>query len=412
MSKNIFIPGIIFLCASSCTGSDSSLVDSNTDAVEPEEDTLGEDGRDSVEIEAEVNAEPDMELMEEPGDAYDVTAEDAEAEFVDPNEASPYGMNILRSVAEELEPSEELRRQIYSLLQEAGVTWIRDSGGRGPRTFTSWWRVEPEQGEWTWAEADEDLDMALSYGFTYVGYLGRPAEWARLDGSEGENDHPRDMDQFRTYVRAVVQRYGFGDGGKRQIRYWEVGNEPNNNDYYRSDPRQYLDLLMAAYEAVKAVDPDAKVILGGLGGVGLNDSNPFEEYIFENGASHYFDIFNFHAYGSTRYVGGDYNFVQTITLAKELAETYGFDDKPMWLTETGSNSDSDGDFESDPSGEERQADDLRFRYSTALDHGIDKVFWFKHRDPGSDNWWGTIGMLHNDLEPKPAYSAYIDMTGS
>lgn len=382
------------------------------DASEPGDDMLDGDGMDIFEMEVETDAGPDAEIPDEPEDDLDAAAQDMDADFVDPNEASPYGINIFRSVTEELWPTEETRRQMYGLLQEAGVTWVRDSGGRGPRSFTSWWRVEEVQGEWSWEQADLDIDLVLGYGFSYIGYLGRPPPWARLDGTEDEYDHPRDLEQFRTYVRAVVQRYGFGAGGKRQILYWEVGNEPNNNAFYKSEPQRYLDLLIAAYETVREVDPGARVILGGLGGAGLNEpGNQFEEYIFQNHAGDYFDIFNFHAYGSTDLVGGSYGFEATITLAKDLAETYGFEDRPVWLTETGSNSDSDGDFASDAPGEERQAADLLSRYETAMGLGIDKVFWFKQRDAGSDNWWGTVGILRMNLEPKPAYFAFRDMTG-
>jgi hypothetical protein len=308
-------------------------------------------------------------------------------------EDSPYGININKI----MELSVDQRKEIYQKLKDAGVVWLRDAGAPGNQDLTSWARIEPEPGQWNFAEFDAEINLITSYGFYFLGFLGNPPDWALLEGTNG--DHPVYRYQFKDYAKKMVERYGC-NGGTCQIKYWEVGNEPNNNDYYKSNVAQYGMLLKGAYEGIKEKDPQAIVLLGGFGN-GLNDaSNPFHKPLFWKNYKNYFDIFNFHVYGK---------YQETINIVMNLAETYGFNNKPIWMTETGTNSDSNNDFQNDPTGEKNQANALIDRYNKALSQGIKKVFWFRYLDSGASNWWGTIGIFHQDLSPKLAYYVYQKM---
>ncbi len=96
---------------------------------------------------------------------------------------------------------------------------------------------------------------------------------------------PKDEKSYRKYVKALVERYD-GDGisdmpGLRvPIKHWQVDNEPPHG---LSD---YAAFLKITYEAVKAADPDAKVLIGGVPGF-----PPVSQYI-ANFDQHYLPILN------------------------------------------------------------------------------------------------------------------------
>jgi len=72
--------------------------------------------------------------------------------------------------------------------------------------------------------------------------------------------------QYQRYVRAVVERYRSGGPAGVAVEHWQVMNEPFfqlNANAMTVD--QYVELVKLTVEAVRAVDPAAKVVLGDLG---------------------------------------------------------------------------------------------------------------------------------------------------
>ncbi len=51
-----------------------------------------------------------------------------------------------------------------------------------------------------------------------------------------------------------------------KVGSWELWNEPDNRDYWRGTAAQFADLLVAGARAVRAADPAAKVVFGGIAG--------------------------------------------------------------------------------------------------------------------------------------------------
>jgi len=174
---------------------------------------------------------------------------------------------------------------------------------------------------------------------------------------------PKDMDSYKRFVRALVERYD-GDGKddmpglKYPIKYWEVINEPNNDypdqfnitdeniemithseEYFFGTGESYANVLKATYLAVKEADPDALVLIGGLeppprkniqGIDFFNEYYNFYDNVI-NSSSDYFDIFNFH------YLEADEetDVKNPIIDVEYLKERYGdnLKDKPIWITE-------------------------------------------------------------------------------
>ena len=61
---------------------------------------------------------------------------------------------------------------------------------------------------------------------------------------------------WKKYVKAVVERY------KDKVHNWMIFNEPAD-DYKHANQKSYARLVKIGYKAIKALDPDALVSLGG-----------------------------------------------------------------------------------------------------------------------------------------------------
>jgi nuclear transport factor 2 (NTF2) superfamily protein len=101
--------------------------------------------------------------------------------------------------------------------------------------------------------------------------LGAPA-WATDDPNRPVYV-PRDPAQFARFAGMLVRRYGPGGSfwsehpsiARLPIRSWQIWNEVSNSWYWDSTWRTaYPRLLRAGYDAIKAVDPQAHVLMSGL----------------------------------------------------------------------------------------------------------------------------------------------------
>jgi hypothetical protein len=87
--------------------------------------------------------------------------------------------------------------------------------------------------------------------------------------------------QYADFMKVMAERY------KGVVSVWELWNEPDDNIFWPNGPNaaRYAALLKAAYPAVKAGDPSATVITGGLVG---NDFD-FLQQLYDHGAGSSFD---------------------------------------------------------------------------------------------------------------------------
>ena len=146
---------------------------------------------------------------------------------------------------------------------------------------------------------------------------------------------PQNPADYADFIRFVAARYA----GK--VSAWEVWNEQNTRRFWPSgpSPAAYVPLLKAAYPAVKAADPNALVVFGG---VSQNDYS-YIEGAYAAGAKGYFDVMAVHPYPGpnapeavwhseradrARRRSSGFREVRSSMLARG-------DDKPIWLTEFG-----------------------------------------------------------------------------
>ncbi len=195
-----------------------------------------------------------------------------------------------------------MRNYWDAALKERIVRTTTIVGVESLRGDTDWLGVQPTPTEWHWERTDETIALLDCYGAqlqNLVAYGGR--EWTkseetlRLIKERGDEKvqwrYPPRLDAWRPWVRAQAQRY------KGKIRYYEIWNEPDIS-FWKGTPEQYLELLKASYEEIKAVDPDAIVMTGGFTSVNHRSHNgPLLELTLREGQP-YFDRLAYHRHGT------------------------------------------------------------------------------------------------------------------
>ncbi len=191
------------------------------------------------------------------------------------------------------------------------------------------------------------------------------------------------------------------------IHDWEVWNEPDNGEFFTGTPPQYAHMLRAAHDAIKQIDPEADVLLGGISSTAGMSWLAQVFAVPDADAAHAFDIANIHERGQLGALSGD------IASWKHFFAGYGFTG-PLWVTEHGYP--SDAAFQYDPSyagGVASQAAYLSASIPTLIDAGASFVF-VTGRD-NLDGQFASEGVLGGDVSDppvadpqvieKPAYAA-------
>jgi len=151
------------------------------------------------------------------------------------------------------------------------------------------------------------------------------------------------------------------------VRDWEIWNEPDNGQFFTGTPAQYAQMLRTAHDAIKAVDAQSDVLLGGISNLG---GMSWLAQVFAAAgpdAASAFDIANIHERGRLDALGAD------VGSWKRFLARYGFSG-PLWVTEHGYP--SDPAFQYDPAyavGPVSQATYLTASIPTLIDAGADEV---------------------------------------
>lgn len=193
-------------------------------------------------------------------------------------------------------------RSIVSLKAAGGNhSRFHDHGGI---QYVGWRYLEPEPGKWYFR--DSDLERYRKLNLRILGEFGTTPLWAthEADNPKLKNDWrarwliPKDLDQFRNYVKTVSTRY------HGQIEEWGVGNEPwggffneryQNGRYVRGEQnKNFAEYQKAAYESAKAVDPQLKIA-----GINASFRTPsWADGLYKRGMNNYCDVIEMHLYSS------------------------------------------------------------------------------------------------------------------
>jgi len=136
----------------------------------------------------------------------------------------------------------------------ANKTWIPQMaaiGIKSQRTCnTGWSAVEPEQGKWTWNNLDDQMKYLEEQHVAFGGILAGNPKWS-ADAKRGLPMN--NIAGWKKYDSEVVTHC------EGRIKYWEVWNEPPNGTAPDQTAADYAQIVIAAYDAAKAADPDCLV---------------------------------------------------------------------------------------------------------------------------------------------------------
>ncbi len=169
-------------------------------------------------------------------------------------------------------------------VSKLGYKWCRIHDASA---ITKWGYVEPEPGHWIWH--DEEVDLAKKHGMSILGMFDTAPAWetGSEEGGYFQVCHaPKDIGKWGEYVRQITGHYA------GRIDEWEVWNEPWDmmRFFQGGTPFLYVDLLKAAYEEAKAVNPNARI-------VGINTYPSFwEDIVLASGAYPWYDKLSWHRY--------------------------------------------------------------------------------------------------------------------
>lgn len=219
---------------------------------------------------------------------------------------SPYG--ICEGVARLWMPRDLAEREL-ALLEKGGIGWVRCD--------FDWGEIQPKREEWRFAHIDDAVQRAEDHHVQILPILDYSAPWATPAWKH--------MEDWLVYVRTTVARY------RGRIRFWEVWNEANLDVQGRNmpDPKVYAAFLCATYREIKAVDPEASVLVGGLSQIPLD----YLEGFYQAGGKNGYDIMNVHPYRDASPEGGAlYDDLRRLTA---VMQRHGDGGKPVWITEIG-----------------------------------------------------------------------------
>ncbi len=305
----------------------------------------------------------------------------------------------------------------YCELVDSGATWVRNE--------IAWKSVEPKDvspAVYDWTTVDSAVETARQGGFNLLITINVNPEWAATYLQGPIDKVP--LTRFASFVGALVERYD-GDGiddapGSPKVEHWEFYNEPDagslhNDNRWGDFGKEYAQMLAAVYPVVKAANPNAKVLLGGIAYDWFEDQDgpfvrEFLDDVLKNGGGQYIDIMNFHQYPPFAVNWGAPNgpglVEKTQAIRAKLAD-YGLE-KPLVVSESGMHSNNASN---SPMTPELQARYVTMLFSQVLAADVDTLVWFMLYDPGEtypfrNGLVTSVTARSQHPERKPAFVAY------
>ena len=137
---------------------------------------------------------------------------------------------------------------------QAGLDRIWDLG-------VAWKDVNPAPGVFNFVNLDKQIAAAEAAGFKPMLVLGLTPPWAAKDPTAGDPrwglgtaSPPAQMSYWTDYVTAVMKQYGTRSAA------FEVWNEANLKTFWSGTPKEMAQLTKAAYDIIKAANPQALVL--------------------------------------------------------------------------------------------------------------------------------------------------------
>lgn len=160
---------------------------------------------------------------------------------------------------------------------DAQLTALHDTGATLARSDAFWEAAEPDAPSggvhhYDWSFDDSIAGALAAHDLTWLPIIDYSTPWAR--SIAGQDHSAPSLGDYAAYAAAVAARYGPGGTfwqahpqlPPHPVAAYEIWNEPDNPAFWvpRPDAVVYAELYLRARQAIDAVQPGARVIVGGL----------------------------------------------------------------------------------------------------------------------------------------------------
>jgi hypothetical protein len=323
-----------------------------------------------------------------------------------------------------LVPQGDLQADDYQMIQQANIGTTRQP--------IVWDSIETTDDQFDWALMDDRIGGSASRGIAVLPVLFGTPSWLANDPEIPPVGSDREKDEWAEFVGQAVRRYGqdgtywtdeypdqFPGAQPKPITTWQIWNEQNGPKHFlpRPNVKKYATLLGIANRAVAAENPGGKILTGGLaskptGSGGIVAWKYVKKLTKKKSTRNSFDHVALHPYARD-----DREIVSHVKKMRKALKKGHKKKAQLWLTEVGWSSATNGASPKLSTTPQGQAKRLTKTYrSMKKKRGpwkIGGVYWYTWRDfdGGVCDWCPDAGLVKRNLEPKPAFNAYMQIAG-
>jgi polysaccharide biosynthesis protein PslG len=295
-----------------------------------------------------------------------------------------------------------------NLDQKAGAGWVRID--------INWAQIQVGgPNSYNWSYIDNAVTSAEARGMSVLGTIVYTPNWSRPAGTDGTD--VTDPQEYAAFAAVAAKHYS-----ALGVQDFEIWNEPNQIGSWTPKPNvaAYTTLLKDSYTSIKAVDPSATVITGGLSPAASDGTNiapvDFLKGIYADGGQGFFDAVGMHPYcnpdmpGQADSGSAWYQMYGTPTSLRSLMVANGDGAKKIWGTEFGTpTSGLSGVSAAFQAQTVTRAYQLWSTYSWA-----GPLFFYEGRDNGTDSndSYDNYGFATTTFAPKPSFYAFQSAAAS
>jgi len=196
---------------------------------------------------------------------------------------------------------------------------------------TTWANLETRKGAWNFSVLDADVERAQNAGVEVLLVLAFSPPWASSRPEEptyyapGLAAEPRDMEDWRSYVRMVAMRY------RGRIAAYQLWNEAADKPFYSGSMDKLIEMTRIAHDEIKHIDPAAIIVSPSSVG-GEDQRLSWVRRFLDAGGGKYVDVVSYHLYhGRTP----PESIVPWAKKLRGLLDAGGYRKLPLWNTESG-----------------------------------------------------------------------------
>jgi hypothetical protein len=324
-------------------------------------------------------------------------------------------------------------------LTEEDVRHMQAGGIGSVRMGMGWDSVQKTRGgPYEWESIDREVARAASHGLRVLPFLAGVAPWLGTPATTLPIDSAQAVEEWKAFVSAAVRRYGPNgefwaehppgvdvDGvvipEPLPIRTWQIWNEVNFFYFaFPVSPARYARLLKPSSNAIKSVDPGAKILLSGLfgdpkegGSYGRSAADFLNALYRVPRIERYFDAVALHPYA--------FHVEDLEEMVEDVRAVMLDNDDPearLRVTEMGWGSQNNSQIVAFEQGIQGQKRELKAAYGYLLANRqrlkLDAVYWFTWKDSNLYcTYCDSVGFFSegSGLLPKPAWYAFVKITG-